>query len=234
MLSAMLFIQGCPGDTEDLCAGVTCAAGRYCSYGDCIQRTCTGVGDCTTGSTCVNGKCVPVGPPDAGSPDTPVGDAASPAPDLGACGSSCDDKDPCTIDTCQEGKCINATPVPTTCGNTAIDACEICEGTQPLGVDQLCAGCNEIGKKYYMYMKSWDESNAFFRVETPNGDKLLKVTCYGKRVITKVYGICEDKSLPKIVAGGVGQKTVTIGCSSYTGYNKSEYKFLCGPAHPSY
>jgi hypothetical protein len=229
-----VLLAGCAGEA-DPCAAVNCAPGRDCLQGRCVPQICSFHSDCPAGTRCVGGGCQPGSQKDGGgaadgpsSDGAPSPDAAPPdAPgDLSPCGS-CDDNDPCTTDHCAEGVCKHVTPIPTTCGNGTIDACEVCEGTKPLGTDQICFQCNQIGKKYLMYNKTYMEGNAYF--SAVGGEFDLKITCNGKRVVTDFGGTCEQGSLIA-KAGGKWQKSVTISCTSFAGHNKSEYTFLCGPA----
>jgi hypothetical protein len=252
---------GCAGEA-DPCASVNCAPGRECLQGRCVPKICSFHSDCPAGTRCVGGGCQPAPQLDGGgdgpSPDGPrLLDAAPPdaAKDLSPCGS-CDDKDPCTTDHCAEGVCKHVTPVPATCVNGTVDACEVCEGDKPYGVTppcsgckQVCMNCNEVGLDLFMYNLTIPYTTPFSNAHySATGTQYsLKVTCNGKLVLTRIWGSCENGGSTAIyckdASGKVHDsaamtdptfrqkkiKTCTIGCPPVSGHNKSRYVFLCGP-----
>jgi len=239
---AFVLLPACPGGSDaNLCATVKCAPGRVCIEGACTDSC---AGGCPGGTQCRQNKCQPILQDSGPTYDTaPLVDSAptktdgkllsdvqAVKPDAKVGCGNCDDGDPCTVDKCVANVCQHETPVSPTCGNGTIDACEICEAATfiPLGKDQMCFFCNEIGYSYFMYDEKFlPLGNAFYSAQ--GNQHHMLVTCTGKRVITWIGGNCEAGSI-YAKTGGIGKKSVTISCTvPASGHNKSTYKFRCGP-----
>ncbi len=55
----LVLLSACAGDTSDLCAAVTCATGRTCVEGKCVDSPVDCAGQtCPAGTQCVGGQCV--------------------------------------------------------------------------------------------------------------------------------------------------------------------------------
>lgn len=151
-------------------------------------------------------------------------------PGAGPCAGGCDDKNPCTVDTCEHHYCVHKRPVPLTCGNGKLDACETCDVLTSSGHDSpICKACSEVGRRYHMYLIPGQRADtAYYSVVADAKAYKLVVECNQPGWVVSDYGgVCEGGGKPYLSAGALKTKSVTITCAGIGGANYSTYEFLC-------
>ncbi len=117
----------CGGGTPKDCSDGNSCTSDFCDFGNCAHgflpnaATCTTGTDCVVGETCADGVCGGGGPMD------------------------CNDNNPCTIDSCSDGKCLNPpAPVGTECTNHGFcDASQACVAQMAaIPAGSFWMGCN--------------------------------------------------------------------------------------------
>ncbi len=97
-----------------------CPTDKSCVNGQCVS-TCTNTGNCTVGTICQNGVCVPPPPQCTSDDQCPVN---APKCANGQCTTTCQRDDQCPKgDYCYNGACIPDTRPVTNCSSTDTSAC---------------------------------------------------------------------------------------------------------------
>ena len=114
-------------DDDNVCTKEQCSPQQGCLY-QTIDGICDDVDECTVGDVCGNGVCVPGAPADCDDANLCTDDSCD--PDTGclsvANSDPCDDNDPCTMgDLCVAGACVPGQQLDCNDGNPCTDdSCE--------------------------------------------------------------------------------------------------------------